>query len=109
MNETELQRLVSQIVREVVRRVLRTSLADILAALDTSEPVTRSEFKGVSAGILAPFPEREEQTLITEADVYRISRSGQKVIRLPKGALVTPLAKDAAAELKIQLMATEVS
>ena len=45
----------------------------------------------------------EKARLITEEDVVRASGNGYKVIRYGKDAIVTPLARDAASEKRVEL------
>ena len=62
----------------------------------------------------APRPAQERQTmldltgekarLITEEDVLSAGRNGYRVIRFAKDAIVTPLARDAAAEKQVELI-----
>jgi putative phosphotransacetylase len=53
--------------------------------------------RGVGGGVLPA------TGLLTEADVLGAQKAGVKVIALKKGAVVTPLARDAASKYKIEL------
>ena len=46
---------------------------------------------------------REPRRLITEDDVRQAARDGYKIIRYGKDAILTPLARDAAAEKGVEL------
>ena len=80
-----------------------TPLSDALAALNRAGVAWISYRKNptASAGKAA--------MLVTEADVSRAFHTGQTELALQAGAIVTPLAKDAANELGVRLKAPEVS
>lgn len=46
---------------------------------------------------------RDEKVLVTEADVRAARAKGEKVLVVPPGAIVTPLARDAAFDARIEL------
>ena len=54
-------------------------------------------------GLTDPAPKRDARALVTETDIRAVRAKGEKVLVVGEGAIITPLARDAAADAGIEL------
>jgi ribose 5-phosphate isomerase B len=65
------------------------------------EGVARDVLKEL--GLTDPAPRRDARALVTETDIRAVRAKGEKVLVVGEGAIITPLARDAAADSGIEI------
>lgn len=71
--------------------------------VDAIDALTSMGVRVLAYKCAAEYTEEEKKTLVTETDVLEAHAKGQKRILCELGAVITPLARDRADELKIAL------